>query len=343
MRRRPFYLVAWVSLAALGCGDDAIGAGGEGGAPSATSTDDVTTSVAPASGSPSSSDASSPSSSSTGLVGPPCDVDGVAGVCVDVHDCVGDLVPIPGHCDGPAEIQCCVPAGSVACDPSSAPLPNEGLVEAPGDEGCPRGMASLGSFCIDRFEASLVDDQGGSLSPYHNPGAIQAFAVSIAGAVPQGYISGDEAADACAASAKRLCTDEEWLTACRGPSDFDYPYGDVLELGRCNDHRAVHPAIELFMTTDPSIYAMLDNACLNQLEDSLARTGDFADCVTEAGVFDLMGNLHEWTSDPAGTFRGGFYVDTMLNGPGCRYATTAHDTGHWDYSTGFRCCAELIP
>ena len=57
------------------------------------------------------------------------------------------------------------------------------------------------------------------------------------------------------------------------------------------------------------------------------------------GLFDLMGNLHEWTADPAGTFRGGFYVDTVINGNGCLYRTTAHDVAHWDYSTGFRCCA----
>jgi formylglycine-generating enzyme required for sulfatase activity len=57
-------------------------------------------------------------------------------------------------------------------------------------------------------------------------------------------------------------------------------------------------------------------------------------------VLDLMGNLHEWTADPAGTFRGGFYVDTVRNGPGCLYRTTAHDVGHRDYSTGFRCCAD---
>jgi hypothetical protein len=62
--------------------------------------------------------------------------------------------------------------------------------------------------------------------------------------------------------------------------------------------------------------------------------------VSADGIFDLMGNLHEWTADPAGTFRGGFYVDTTLNGEGCLYRTTAHNTLHWDYSTGFRCCAD---
>ena len=53
---------------------------------------------------------------------------------------------------------------------------------------------------------------------------------------------------------------------------------------------------------------------------------------------DMMGNLQEWTSAPAGTLRGGYYGDTTLNGNGCLYATTAHDTTYWDYSTGFRCC-----
>ena len=57
-------------------------------------------------------------------------------------------------------------------------------------------------------------------------------------------------------------------------------------------------------------------------------------------MLDMMGNLHEWTANPAGTFRGGFYVDTTVNGEGCLYDTTAHDVLHWDYSTGFRCCAD---
>ena len=54
----------------------------------------------------------------------------------------------------------------------------------------------------------------------------------------------------------------------------------------------------------------------------------------------MMGNLHEWTDDPNGTFRGGFYVDTRINGEGCLYATTAHNIVHFDYSTGFRYCAD---
>ena len=102
----------------------------------------------------------------------------------------------------------------------------------------------------------------------------------------------------------------------------------------------MHPAVEYFGTADPWIYAELDNACISQIPASLAITGQFIGCVSEDGAFDMMGNLHEWTADPAGTFRGGYFVDTKINGEGCLYATTAHNTLHWDYSTGFRCCAD---
>ena len=60
-------------------------------------------------------------------------------------------------------------------------------------------------------------------------------------------------------------------------------------------------------------------------------------------VLKILGtdnNLHEWVDDPNGTFRGGYYMDTERNGDGCKYATTAHDFGYHDYSTGFRCCMD---
>ncbi|HJL19160.1 MAG TPA: SUMF1/EgtB/PvdO family nonheme iron enzyme [Sandaracinaceae bacterium LLY-WYZ-13_1] len=283
----------------------------------------------------------------SGFIGTPCVVGDVPGTCEHVSTCVGDRRPTPGLCPGPTEIQCCTrvrDAGSESCDPSARPTPNEGLTEAPGDGGCPAGMARVDAFCIDRFEASLVmvDDAGpvGSWSPYHPPDGVRVAATSVEGAVPQGYIRGTQAADACAEAGKRLCTDAEWLRACRGAEARVYPYGDTREDGRCNDARDTHPVIERFGTSEDWIWSRLGDACINQLPDSLARTGDHPGCVTPEGVYDLMGNLHEWTADPAGTFRGGYYVDTVRNGEGCLYRTTAHSMSHWDYSTGFRCCAD---
>lgn len=271
-----------------------------------------------------------------------CEVDGVEGTCLDVSECGADYAPVPGHCPGPANVQCCIPLPEDGtCVPGAMVSQPVLLKEAPGIGGCPDGMVRIEAFCIDRFEASLVriaDDS--PWSPYFHPGAELVRAVSVQGAVPQGYIDQVTAEAACLAAGKRLCADGEWLRACGGASATVYPYGDALESGTCNDHRAVHPAVEYFGTTDAWIYSAIDHECLNQLPGSLDACGTNAGCVTEDGVFDMVGNLHEWTADPAGTFRGGFYVDTVKNGPGCLYATTAHDVHHWDYSTGFRCCAD---
>jgi hypothetical protein len=249
-----------------------------------------------------------------------------------------------GLCPGDADTQCCTDPAT-ACDPEALPTPNEGLVEVPDDPACADGMIVAGDVCIDRHEAALVelDDAGNTIaswSPYVSPAGHRVRAVSLAGAVPQGYITQVEASAACAEAGKRMCSDSEWLRACQGAGGSTYPYGDVLEPGRCHDARAMHPAVEYFGTSADWIWSELDHPCISQIPDSLHITGQHPGCESEDGALDMMGNLHEWTADPNGTFRGGFYVDTVLNGPGCLYATTAHDVNHADYSTGFRCCAD---
>lgn len=269
----------------------------------------------------------------------PCSVDGAPGLCMNVAACPGTSTP--GRCPGAAEIQCCT-RPEEACDPNAAPSPNPALPEVSYDPRCPNGMVWAQTFCVDRFEASLLHPSGTPWSPYVNPGATAVRAVSLAYAVPQAYISGTQAAAACSAAGKRLCTDAEWLSACQGPASLTYPYGNAREPGRCNDARDTHPAYEYFGTTDNSVFNMLDNPCLNQVPAGLALTGQSGACESPVGAFDMMGNLHEWTADPAGTFRGGFYVDTRINGSGCLYRTTAHGASYWDYSTGFRCCADPL-
>jgi len=237
-------------------------------------------------------------------------------------------------------------AAGWTCADGSAPTTGNSLVEEPGDPGCPDGMSLVDSFCIDRFEASLaLVDGGGSLSPwspYANPETQRVRALSVRYATPQAYINQTAAAAACAEAGKRLCTDAEWLRACQGPAGWTYPWGDTAMPGVCNDARDLHPLVEYYGTTDPWIWSHLDQPCLNQLPSSLNRTGIRDGCQSSEGAMDLMGNLIEWTSDPAGTLRGGFYVDTLINGPGCLYTTTAHTTAHWDFSTGFRCCGEAL-
>ncbi|MBU1537758.1 SUMF1/EgtB/PvdO family nonheme iron enzyme [Myxococcota bacterium] len=242
----------------------------------------------------------------------------------------------------------CLPPGDdpPVCTESDVPQPNAGVTAPAGLDGCPQGMQPIngGSVCMDIWEAHLVEITGPGTqvphSPYFNPGTKVVMAVSAPGAVPQGYINQIQAAAACSQAGKRLCSATEWMLACRTSANYVYPYGNVRQDGWCNDARSPHPVVEYFGTSDAWIWSELGHPCINQLHDSLDLTGANPQCVTSEGFFDLMGNLHEWIDDPAGTFKGGYYVDTVINGEGCLYQTTAHNTSHWDYSTGFRCCAD---
>lgn len=215
---------------------------------------------------------------------------------------------------------------------------------------CPAGMAFVadGAFCIDRWEAQVevqaADGTWSLHSPYDTLDAVDApiRALTSEGVPPQGYISGVQSKEACEGAGKRLCTYDEHLTACSGPEDFTWPYGDTRVIGKCNEGREKHPVIEMFGPGATFNNTELNDPGLNQLPDSLADTGARTECVSAYGAYDLSGNLHEWVDDPAGTFVGGFYVDAVKNFPGCLYKTTAHAFGYHDYSTGFRCCASPL-
>ena len=86
-------------------------------------------------------------------------------------------------------------------------------------------------FCVGRYEGSLVQRLGDgserAWSAFHSPDRVQVRAVSERGATPQGYISADQAARACTAAGKRLCSDREWIRACSGPRRTQFTYGPV--------------------------------------------------------------------------------------------------------------------
>jgi formylglycine-generating enzyme len=217
---------------------------------------------------------------------------------------------------------------------------------------CPAEMALIeGRVCVDRWEASLVERLSDGLehpwSPYQSVEKHEhtVRAVSRPGSIPQGYISGKQAQTACVASGKRLCTGAEWERACRGPAHTQFPYGQERRAGACNDDiRSTHPVAEVVHKLGLAREAVWGDAMnqplVNQLPGTVSPAGERAECTNDYGVFDMVGNLHEWVDDAQGTFRGGYYMDTSHNGEGCAYATTAHDFDYHDYSTGFRCCAD---
>jgi hypothetical protein len=224
----------------------------------------------------------------------------------------------------------------------------EGVLPAPKPgTACPPEMALVaGRFCVDRYEGSIVvrepDGKETPASPYVAPPTDKpTFARSIAGVVPQGYISAKQAEVACRASQKRLCQPVEWRVACAGSGGTAFPYGPTRIAGKCHDS-GVSPMLTFHADTMARGWgrAELNDPRNNQLEGTVAKTGSFPDCVSDQGVYDMVGNLHEWTADPNGTFQGGYWLDTSQHGDGCAYRTIAHAFDYSDYSTGFRCCAD---
>jgi hypothetical protein len=232
-----------------------------------------------------------------------------------------------------------------------------------------------GRFCIDRYEATLVDGSSGHVfSPYYSPSpqaARQAYqkwsgrgrppglfglnvpalpdwqlepnlvplAVSKPGVIPQGYMSGAQAAAACAAANKRLCTAEEWELACRGQRGSKFPYGDHYESGACNVCRPAHPALILHGDASVGHRDPRLNMVEHQGERLLRPTGSTPRCKSvwgNDGVYDMVGNLDEWLDDPDGLFAGGFF--SRGTKAGCQARVSVHPPQYFDYSLGVRCC-----
>ncbi len=223
----------------------------------------------------------------------------------------------------------------------------EGLLPAPSPRKCPVEMASIdGRFCVDRYEGSLqVRSAGGALEAWpHNqiPAMDRVYtARSVAGVLPQGYISGAQAEAACKQAGKRLCQPVEWRAACGGSHGYAYPYGPKRTAGTCKD-AGTAPMMQLHADTMKRGWGMeeLNDPRNLALPGTVEPTGARAGCVSDQGVFDMVGNLHEWTADPNGTFQGGYFLDTSEHGDGCAYRTIAHGFTYHDYSTGFRCCRD---
>ncbi len=213
---------------------------------------------------------------------------------------------------------------------------------------CLEGMVDIGGkYCIDQYEAHTVEIIGKNKTRPHSPyvpvDGLRVRAVSKKGKVPQAYISRNQAEEACLNAGKRLCSDDEWIGACRGKKPTTYPYGEDHVAGRCND-KGVSSFNALYgLNGNPPAqeaysFENMNNPQLNQMNGTLAKSGAHKKCKSSYGVYDMVGNLHEWTASKGGTFRGGYYLDVHINGEGCEYKTTAHNGRYHDYSTGFRCC-----
>jgi hypothetical protein len=215
-----------------------------------------------------------------------------------------------------------------------------GAIGSAPSQGCPSDMTLVGHTCVDKWEGALVEvREDGSEAPFsahEPPNGHHVRAVSRAGVTPQAHISMNEAQRACKASGKRLCHAKEWKSACKGPEHTRYPYGSSRMENVCVDTNRTSPMAVLYNGEHTA--RTMNDPTANQLANTVEPTGAAAACTNSFGVYDMVGNVHEWADD--GAFHGGYYLDTKINGEGCEYTTTAHAKSYYDYSTGFRCCAD---
>jgi hypothetical protein len=166
----------------------------------------------------------------------------------------------------------------------------------PQDLTCPPDAVRSGPICIDKYEASVWEIPPGNAAtiakikngtvtedeldafvqlgvasadygtgcPPNGNGCKNLYAVSIPGVPPSAFITWFQAAAVARNAGKRLPTNAEWQAAALG-------------------------------TPDPG--ASPGPADCNTNSIGLDRTGDRANCVSDVGAFDMVGNLAEWVAD----------------------------------------------
>jgi sulfatase modifying factor 1 len=168
------------------------------------------------------------------------------------------------------------------------------------------------SFCIDRFE-------------YPNR----------KGEYPLIYVNWFDSKKLCESDGKRLCNEEEWTFACEGEDATPYPYG----FDRDKDACVVDKSWRWF---DASAYGKSKDTIIREL-DKLWQgvpSGSQPKCKSPFGVYDMIGNVDEYTKSIAPTgspaiLKGGYWGPVRTR---CRPATRAHGPEHAFYQQGFRCC-----
>lgn len=189
------------------------------------------------------------------------------------------------------------------------------------------------SFQIFKYEASRPDataSDAGKLSTGR--------ACSVSKRLPWASVTKLEAKSACELAGARLCTVDEWQTACRSENDTAFPYGTDFQVDTCNG---------LGYDTDQSTAGNQDAVLSVNLPSS---------CTSIWGsdnLLNMSGNVKEWTvvsysgSTPTGyQMRGGAFdtpnLGTTAAGLSCNYELPdPEDVAVGTLrlpTTGFRCC-----
>ncbi|MGE3672338.1 MAG: formylglycine-generating enzyme family protein [Polyangiaceae bacterium] len=147
-----------------------------------------------------------------------------------------------------------------------------------------------------------------------------------------------EAEKYCKGVGKRLCDESEWTLACEGEEGLPYPYGYTRDKQSCNiDVLANGPDKDTFRPrTTGHTASGLDLAWQGR------RSGESPQCVSPYGVYDLTGNVDEWTRSVRSygyrmILKGGHWGPARQR---CRPQTRGHGPHYVRYDQGFRCCSD---
>jgi serine/threonine protein kinase len=185
-----------------------------------------------------------------------------------------------------------------------------------GMTGIPQGPFRLGTakddpmMGFDERALGAVDVEAFCVDTYEYP--------NRPGEQPMVNVTWNDAKKLCEGKGKRLCSEQEWEKACKGPQSLRFPYGDAFDPNACNTEKKGGDDREI------------------------SGAGTFPLCVSSYGVRDLSGNVAEWTgSQFAGhadrTQKGGSF-----DRPDYAARCSARRSGAPSAKApevGFRCCA----
>jgi formylglycine-generating enzyme required for sulfatase activity len=166
--------------------------------------------------------------------------------------------------------------------------------------------------------------------------------------LPMVFVTPINAQQLCALNGERLCTQDEWTTACEadptGGAPSKYAYGNELDLAICNTGADKDPGCDAA------------HAPWQSCPTDSVPTGSFAKCRSRLGVFDMAGNVAEIMTRPEKAthttwvqFKGSaFFYDGKMYPDTCRFDPRWHvdpvdQSWHTMYHLGFRCCRDLAP
>lgn len=238
---------------------------------------------------------------------------------------------------------------------ASEPVPSYVQLNPESQTMCSRGMVLIdGIYCpfvghkCDRFRDGVQDvcEQFGPQVICEGRLEFRRFCIdtyeypNLQGVKPAVMADWNEAARACQAEGKRLCTVEEWEFACEGPGMWPYPYGAERDRTACNIDQNEVPADADALSHPARVGAEVERV------DRRVKSGSMPRCVSPFGVYDMTGNVDEWVDNPQGKraeppFRSSLKGDDWgSNRARCRPIDSTIPESFTSPQRGFRCCAD---